>query len=434
VGATVEPSTPATRRRYAAPVATAARFQGLAAFDQCLAGARITTGGFDADGDQQVDGPNDVDTVRAIQQALLDLGFPVGTADGDYGGGTAEAVRQFKVAQDLPLPAGLAEHDGVTGPGTATRLDELFADSAVVRLTDQYGVPLAGVSMAVEGGAPLRLLTTNQDGAAVVDLGPPWSITLDTDSTLAAVGSLLDRPWPPDPPPAGTLVTTALTDVPVLLGPGDDLTVLVATRASLQMDLATTLTGAVEISGNGVDLAFDETLVFATFQANGGAPVDVDVAPFDAGPLPPLPDLPGWVLPDGYVVREGDTAASLGELFLGDPARFAELSDHDPVAGETLTLPAAAVPSWLALATEPPPETGVVPWFTVRPDDVLRALCADDADPQPWHFVVGVLDRPPSPGEDPAAVMAARFEVLAALLAAPEVVGPSPEVPVEDQG
>jgi peptidoglycan hydrolase-like protein with peptidoglycan-binding domain len=409
-------------------MATAARFQGLPAFDQCLAGARITVEGFDADGDTKVDGPNDVGTVTAIQQALLDLGFPVGTADGAYGGGTAEAVRLFKEAQQLPLPPGLLAHDGVFGPGTANRLDELFAGSAVVRLTDQYGSPLAGVTIAVEGGAPQRFVTTGGDGAAVVDLGPPWTLTLDPASTLAAVGSLLDRVWPPDPPPAGALVTTALTDVPIVLGAGDDLTVVVATRVSLLADLAAPPVGAVVIGGPGVDIVFGESTVFVTLEANGGVPVDVDVSPFEPGEIPPPPDTPGWVPPDGYVVREGDTAASLGALFLGDPARFAELSDHDPVPGETLPLPPPAVPPWLALATEQAPGQGTVVWFTVTPDDVLRALCADDADPAPWHHLLAVVDCPPSPGDDPAEVLAARYDVLAGLLAAPEVVGPAPEV------
>jgi len=219
-----------------------------------------------------------------------------------------------------------------------------------------------------------------------------------------------------------------------VLGSGDDLTVVVATRVSLVLDLATPLVGFADIGGNGVDIGFDETSVFLTIEANGGTPVDVVVRPFDPEPFPPLPDLPGWVPPDGYAVREGDSGASLGELFFGDPARFAELSDHEPVPGEVLALPQAVIPSWLALATDPPPEPAAALWFTVTPDDVLRAICADGADLAPWHDLLAVADRPPSPGDDPAAVLAARFEVLAALVAAPEVVGPSPEVPVEDQG
>lgn len=109
---------------------SAPRFGGITQLQQCLDGARMTPGGFDSDGDLQVDQANDPIAVTAVQQALADLGYAVGV-DGDYGPQTTDVVRQFKNDEGLPLPAGLAAHDGVTGPGTMGRLDEIYtAESA----------------------------------------------------------------------------------------------------------------------------------------------------------------------------------------------------------------------------------------------------------------------------------------------------------------
>lgn len=413
----------------------AARFGGLVAFGQCLDGARLTPDGFDADGDLVVDEPNDAATVTAVQQALADLGFAIGV-DGDYGSGTAETVRQFKVQQDLPVPPGLTEHDGVTGPGTAQRLDELFSAFAVIRLRNEYGEALAGVLLELAGVDGVRQTTTDTDGAALADLGGSWAVRLDPTSTLATIGDLLGRTWPPDPPPAelelapeNVTTTTTLNDVPVSLTPGADLTVVVAARLQLSAQLVAPLDGTVRVGGDGGGVAVfsDGDTVTVALQANGGFAAAVLVDPVPSGVFPPpLPEPTGWVLPNGYVVRDGDTAAGLGELFLGDPDRFAELSDHDPAVGEVLVLPADAVPGWLALATDPPPEEPQSQrWFEVMPDDLLRVVYAA-ADPAPLHELLAVLDRPPSLEPDPATVVAARAEALSLLLAPAEVLGPEP--------
>jgi len=104
---------------------TAAMFVGIVQFAQCMDGARMTTEGFDSNGDLLVDTANDPGAVAAIQDALLSLGYPV-TTSGVYDNVTAENVRQFKIDQNLAVPPGLAAHDGVTGPGTAGRLNALF--------------------------------------------------------------------------------------------------------------------------------------------------------------------------------------------------------------------------------------------------------------------------------------------------------------------
>ncbi len=108
--------------------ARAERFAGVADFEACLGGARMTPDGFDANGDLGVDRANDPVAVSVVQQALIDLGYPC-PLTGVYDDLTAEVVRQFKNDRDLALPPGLAAHDGVTGRGTSRALDDLFADA-----------------------------------------------------------------------------------------------------------------------------------------------------------------------------------------------------------------------------------------------------------------------------------------------------------------
>ena len=60
------------------------------------------------------------ESVMLLQQALAQLGYDVGTPDGVYGPGTAEAVRQFQA--DTGLDA-----DGVAGPATLAALNQALA-------------------------------------------------------------------------------------------------------------------------------------------------------------------------------------------------------------------------------------------------------------------------------------------------------------------
>lgn len=63
------------------------------------------------------------DDVRHLQTALNALGFPVGAADGAFGGGTKEALQQFQAASGLTA-------DGVSGKNT---------NSAIVDALTQLG-------------------------------------------------------------------------------------------------------------------------------------------------------------------------------------------------------------------------------------------------------------------------------------------------------
>lgn len=108
----------------------APRFAGLPQFEKCLVGGRMTPDGFDLNGDLIVDEPNDAFTVAAIQSALKALHYPI-LVTFVYDDATATLVKQFKEDQNLAIPAGMVAHDGVTGPGTSKRLNEIFTPQPV---------------------------------------------------------------------------------------------------------------------------------------------------------------------------------------------------------------------------------------------------------------------------------------------------------------
>ena len=55
------------------------------------------------------------DDVKAMQERLIELGYLSGAADGDFGGGTLQAVKDFQICNGL-------KDDGVAGADTLTAL------------------------------------------------------------------------------------------------------------------------------------------------------------------------------------------------------------------------------------------------------------------------------------------------------------------------
>lgn len=59
--------------------------------------------------------------VKALQERLIDLGYLSGSADGDFGAKTEQAVRDFQLVNKLT-------QDGVAGPETIKRILSHYAD------------------------------------------------------------------------------------------------------------------------------------------------------------------------------------------------------------------------------------------------------------------------------------------------------------------
>lgn len=89
------------------------------------------------------------DRVVALQQRLADLGYFIGAPDGDFGGGTQQAVWALQKA------AGLSR-DGVVGPATQAALDE--------GVTPQ---PRSGSGKVIEIDLDRQLLLAVEDGRVV---------------------------------------------------------------------------------------------------------------------------------------------------------------------------------------------------------------------------------------------------------------------------
>ena len=76
------------------------------------------------------------DAVKTLQQRLKDLGYYAGSVDGDYGGGTQEAIRLFQAQNALTV-------DGVAGSATMTAVFASDAPPVTVTPTpDPASMPL----------------------------------------------------------------------------------------------------------------------------------------------------------------------------------------------------------------------------------------------------------------------------------------------------
>lgn len=96
--------------------------------------------------------------VKHIQEQLIELGFNVGSdgADGDYGPNSADAVRAFQVANGL-------EVDGVVGPETKAKLDELTQKDIPSPLPDEDDP----VDTGIKNHLDLGILSLDTEGPDV---------------------------------------------------------------------------------------------------------------------------------------------------------------------------------------------------------------------------------------------------------------------------
>lgn len=95
---------------------TAQRFAGDPILEMCY------------DEEHRMLAPEHNESVRKVQQALIDLGYslPEYGADSWYGEETAKAVTRFKKDQ------GISPSDGVVGPKTMAALDALFQGEVII--------------------------------------------------------------------------------------------------------------------------------------------------------------------------------------------------------------------------------------------------------------------------------------------------------------
>ncbi|WP_181407474.1 peptidoglycan-binding protein [Nocardioides sambongensis] len=142
----------------------AKRFAGISQFERCLDGGRMTSAGFDSNGDLAVDEPNDIGAVIAVQAALRALGYQV-LPSGVFDSATESSVQRFKVDQDLGLPTGLTQHDGVLGPGSSQRLNEIFLRE------DPDRPPASGVPLIAIQGLTYPALSPDLVSVVIHDTG-----------------------------------------------------------------------------------------------------------------------------------------------------------------------------------------------------------------------------------------------------------------------
>jgi hypothetical protein len=148
------------------------------------------------------------DSVRKIQQALTDLGrMPPSSVDGIYGSQTSNAVRQFKVDEQL-TPSTF----GDVGPKTMARLDQIFSGGGGGLLPPC----LQGPDVIVAGGDPRDFTNTAFVGATPVSAALIPGVTCQ----------LVRPPVSPFPP-------TQMAD----LSPGETARMVVTTTSTLQTEI-----------------------------------------------------------------------------------------------------------------------------------------------------------------------------------------------------
>ena len=99
--------------------------------------------------------------VRVLQNALIALGYSVGTADAVYGTGTEAAVRLFQIMENLTV-------DGKAGENTLRRIESYFNADGTLRsdYTPPSNLPTSAPTTApsVSGSAPTRTLRPGDSG------------------------------------------------------------------------------------------------------------------------------------------------------------------------------------------------------------------------------------------------------------------------------
>jgi hypothetical protein len=168
-----------------APLLTSPRFAGDATLEACRQDKA------------RLDAPARGESVRRVQQALLDLGFELGPtgADAVYGPATSAAVKAFKKKENLGF-----EQFGDVGPGTMRRLDELFpaerpapVDNDIPEADEDDGTGCPAPQAVVEAAESSPAITQALVRSAPDQVGAPQAPPPAADPIARAVESFKQK-------------------------------------------------------------------------------------------------------------------------------------------------------------------------------------------------------------------------------------------------
>ncbi|WP_437580745.1 LysM peptidoglycan-binding domain-containing protein [Sorangium sp. So ce887] len=350
--------------------------------------------------------------------------------------GELVALREIHAAASAAPrgPEARAPHDATArsrparSPGAATELS--FYE---VVLLDELETPIAGVSLRVSTPAGEVVRRTDGSGRVRVDGVPAgWgSAAIASAGELARALAGRER---------GPRRTTPLPErdawhvrVPsrcgdaVSLPDAEPQTLLLVTRTDLVHIAQASPWRALSLvdragpwqltlAGERAMLALHSGAIGAQAVVQGMVP---EPSPTPPPPIPPPPiDAGLWIAPNVLVVQSGDTLVRIAARYLGDGARWREIwalnqeryggrSPDVIFPGDTLVMPAEAIPEWVALPASPaPPPDAPAPaapappeWLRAAVDALHEALFQKRLDPV-WRFLESIPLDLPAPSLD----------------------------------
>ncbi|WP_437276070.1 LysM domain-containing protein [Sorangium sp. So ce375] len=300
-------------------------------------------------------------------------------------------------------------------------------------LLDELETPIADVSMRVSTPAGEVVRRTNESGRVRVDGVPAgWgSAAIASADELARALAGRERGLRRTAPlPEGDTwhvrVPSRIGDA-VSLPDAEPQKLLLVTRTDLVHIAQASPWAAlslVEPAGPWQLTVAEERAMLALHSAATGAQAVVqgiapEPSPASPPPIPPPPvDAGLWIAPNVLVVQSGDTLARIAARYLGDGARWRDIwalnqeryAGRSPdviFPGDTLVMPAEAIPEWVALPVSPaPPPDAPAPaapappeWLRAAVDALHDALFQAQLDPV-WRFLESIPLDLPAPSLD----------------------------------
>ncbi|WP_437900415.1 LysM peptidoglycan-binding domain-containing protein [Sorangium sp. So ce124] len=313
-------------------------------------------------------------------------------------------------------------------PGAGTELS--FYE---IVLLDELETPIADVSMRVSTPAGEVVRRTDESGRVRVDGVPAgWgsAAIASADELVMALAGREQGLRRTAPLPEGDTwhvrVTSRIGDA-VSLPDAEPQKLLLVTRTDLVHIAQASPWAALSLvdpAGPWQLTVAEERAMLALHSAATGAQAVVqgiapEPSPAPPPPIPPPPiDAGLWIAPDVYVVQSGDTLVRIAARYLGDGARWREIwalnqeryAGRSPdviFPGDTLVMPAEAIPEWVALPASPaPPPDASAPaapappeWLRAAIDTLHEALFLARLDAV-WRFLESIPLDLPAPSLD----------------------------------